>query len=315
MTHARRFRLYLAGTALLALGAASAAGAQQRRTRPANNRGSRSQVDTTFAFDKSGTLTVNAGTGDVIVTGSTANQMHIVATSDDDDNVRVDVTRRGAEVAVTRRGSDSRFEISVPQGTHVTVRSNSGDVTVRGTRGEVEVNSTSGDVHVQDVSGPFMVTSFSGEVEASNVNGRVEIHTQSGDLTLSDIRGDIEIGNTSGDIKLQRVASKLVRARTTSGDVSYDGTIDPSGRYEFKSYSGDIRLNVPRDASAQLAVSTWTGEIESAFPITLKPGEHGIGSATSKKFTFEIGGGQAHITAETISGDLTVSSSGRGPRE
>ena len=93
---------------------------------------------------------------------------------------------------------------------------------------------------------------------------------------------------------------------------SFDGVIDPAGRYELGTHSGDVRLHIQRDASAQLTVSTWNGAIDSQFPITLKPGEHGIGAATAKRITFDIGGGAARITAETFSGDITITSNGRG---
>jgi DUF4097 and DUF4098 domain-containing protein YvlB len=216
------------------------------------------------------------------------------------------------ELSTARRGSDSRFEVSVPQGVRVIARSQSGDITIRGTHGEVEASAQSGDLVIEDVNGRLDVKSFSGEVTVSNVVGDVEISTQSGDLKLSDVRGNIEIGNTSGDITMHGVTAKIVRAKTTSGDVTYDGTIDPAGRYELESHSGDVRLRVPRDANAQLTVSTWNGEIESEFPITLKPGQHAMGVTNSKEFTFAIGAGSARITAKTFSGDVAVSSNGRG---
>jgi DUF4097 and DUF4098 domain-containing protein YvlB len=294
----------------LAVSAMSAA-AQQRGRASYNSRDYRSRIDTTIAFDKSGTVTVNAGSGDVIITGTTANTLHVRANSDDDD-IRFDATRSSVELSTARRGNDTKFEVTVPIGTRVVAKSQSGDISVRGTHGEVNVTAQSGDIVIDDVTGRLDVRSFSGEVTASNITGSVDITTQSGDLKLTDVRGDIEVGNTSGDITLRSVTAKLVRAKTTSGDVTYDGVIDGSGRYEFTSHSGDVRLHVPRDASAQLTVSTWSGEIESDFPITLKPGDHSIGSSISKRFTFAIGGGAARISAETFSGDVTVSANGRG---
>jgi DUF4097 and DUF4098 domain-containing protein YvlB len=271
----------------------------------------RSRIDTTVAFDKSGTVTINAGSGDVIVTGGTANTVRVRANSDDDD-IRFDATRTMVELSTARRGNDTRFEVTVPIGTRVVARSNSGDVAVHGTRGEVSITAQSGDVDVDDVNGRLEVRSFTGEITAANITGPVDIGTQSGDLRLSDVRGDIEVSNTSGDITLRGITAKFVRAKTTSGDVVYDGIIDPAGRYELTSHSGDVGLHVPRDAAAQLTVSTWSGEIESDFPMTLKPGDHSIGSSTSKQFTFAIGAGTARISAETFSGDVTVSSNGRG---
>lgn len=314
MIRRTRFLLAIAFASLATAGATTTAAAQQRGRRvTVNSRDYRSRIDTTVTFDRSGTVTVNAGTGDVFITGVTGNQLHVRAVSDDND-IRFDMTssRNAIELSTARRGSDTRFELTVPYGVRVVAKSQSGDISVRGTRGEVEVEAASGDVRVDDVAGRFSVRSFSGEVTASNITGDVEISTQSGDLKLTDVRGNIQVGNTSGDIVLKSITAKVVRAKTTSGDVSYDGTIDPSGRYELTSNSGDVHLHVPRDANAQLTVSTYSGEIVTDFPITLKPGAHDIGAVTSKKFTFDIGGGSARITAETFSGDVTVSSNGRG---
>ncbi len=227
---------------------ANAASAQQRGRTRFNSRDYRSRIDTTIAFDKNGTVTVNAGSGDVIVTASTANTLHVRATSDDDD-IRFDAVRNSVELSTARRGSDTHFEVTVPVGTRVVAKSSSGDVSVRGTHGEVDVTAQSGDIIIDDVNGRLDVRSFSGEVTAANIAGIVNISTQSGDLKLTDVRGDIELSNTSGDITLRGVTAKLVRAKTTSGDVVFDGTIDPAGRYEFTSHSGDVRLHVPRDAS------------------------------------------------------------------
>jgi len=303
---------------LLALSVAVSATAAQAQRRPVrvtttNSRDYRSRLDTTVAFDKNGTITISAGSGDVVVTATSANQLRVRAESEGDD-IRFDASRGNVELSTARRGSDGRFEISVPIGARVVAKSQSGDVSIRGTHGEVQVTAQSGDVRIDDVNGRLDVQSFSGEVVAGNITGDVDIRTQSGDLTLTDVRGNIEISNTSGDILMRGVTAKSVRAKTTSGDVTYDGTIDPNGRYELTSHSGDVRLRVPRDASAQLTVSTWNGEINSDFPMTLKPGDHAIGSSNSKRFTFAIGGGAARISAETFSGDVTVSSNGRGAR-
>jgi hypothetical protein len=89
----------------------------QRRTRFTSD--DRSRIDTTFAFDKSGTVTVSASVGDVIVTGASGNQIHVRASSDG-DNLRLDAIgdpchargERGWTVAV----ADSHLELSVPFG-------------------------------------------------------------------------------------------------------------------------------------------------------------------------------------------------------
>jgi DUF4097 and DUF4098 domain-containing protein YvlB len=295
---------------LVALSAAHSAGAQ-RRTRFTSD--DRSRIDTTFAFDKSGTVTVSATNGDVIVTGVAGNQIHVRASSDG-ANLRLDASPLRVMLEATGRRSDhdSHLEISVPYGTRIIARTQSGDIGVHGTRGEVEVHAQSGDIGVDDVVNRLDINTLSGDITVRNVAGDAVIATTSGSVKASEIRGNADVGTVSGDIDLRGVTAKVVRAKTTSGDVTFDGLIDPAGRYELVAHSGDVNLHIQREASAQLTVSTWNGGIDSQFPITLRPGEHGIGSSNSKKFTFEIGGGAARITAETFSGDVTISSNGRG---
>jgi DUF4097 and DUF4098 domain-containing protein YvlB len=308
----RRTRTYLilAMTAALAAGSAHAAAAQRRTTRRSDYR---ARIDTTIAFDKSGTVSITAGNGDIIVTGTSASSVRVHAASDD-DNLQIDASSSRLSLqVVNRHGGDTKFEVTVPYGVRLIVRSMSGDISVRNTRGEVEAHAQSGDILIED-AGRLDVNTLSGGITAANIAGDVGIQSTSGDVKITDLRGDADIGTVSGDITMRGVTAKVVRAKTTSGDVLYDGTIDKAGRYDLSANSGDVRLHIPRDASAQLTVSTWNGEINSDFPITLRPGEHGIGSSNSKRLTFEINGGGARISAETFSGDVTVSSNGRGPR-
>lgn len=295
---------------------AHASHAQQSSRRVSRNSDLSARVDTTFAFDKGGSITVNAGEGEIIVTGWSRDQVHVRAESDD-DNIRLNASsaRMSLEVSAVRRGGDTRFELSVPYGVRVIATTRSGDVSVHGTRGQVEIHSFNGDIDVEDVSTRLDVNTLSGDLRATNVSGDAEIQSVSGDVKLSDVRGNVNVGTVSGDIELRRMTTKLARAKTTSGDITYDGIIDPAGRYEMAAHSGDIQLHIPRDASAELNISTWSGGFTSDFPITLKPGEHGIGKTNSKRFTFEIGGGAARISAETFNGDITISSNGRGAGE
>jgi hypothetical protein len=288
--------------------------AQRRRVTSASQSGYQSRIDTTFAFSRSGTVTLGAVSGEIIVNGWSRDEIHIRAVSDD-DNLRLSASSSRVSLDVTggHRGGDTRFEVSVPFGARVSTTSQSGDVSIHGTRGQVEIRSDNGDVDIDDVATRLDVHILSGDVTARGIAGDVAISAISGEVRLAEVTGNIDVGSVSGDISLRGVAAKIVRAKTTSGEIVYDGTIDPSGRYDFSSHSGDVKLRVPRDAKAQLTVSTWNGSVDSDFPITLKPGEHSISMSRSKRLVFQIGGGGAPITAETFSGDITISSNGRGP--
>ena len=305
-TVGRRRATSLAALALI--GSAAAGNVEAQRLRASDGR---SRIDTTFAFDRRGAVSLSVGVGTIIVRGSTRSDIQVHATSDN-DNVRLDVSPARVTLDLVRaRGGDTRFEVTVPQGVRIVARVGSGSISIRGTKGEVEVHAQSGDVEVEDVAGRLDVNAFSGDLRARTVVGDVEVGMLSGNIELDDVRGNVDVHTTSGDIRLRNTTSKLVRARTTGGSVLYSGVVDPAGRYDFVTHSGDLSLAIPQDVSAQLTIATWSGEIDSDFPMTLKPGEHGIGSTTTKRFTFDLGGGAARITAESFSGDITIRRAGR----
>jgi DUF4097 and DUF4098 domain-containing protein YvlB len=299
---------------VLALLIASGAGAQQDRRDV--DRGFRSNIDTTFAFDPRGTAALTIGGGDIVVTAWTRNEIRVHASSES-RNIRFDATGSRVTLELSnsyRSGNDTRFDVTVPAGVRIIARTQSGDISVRGTKGDVEARTQNGDITIEDAGARLDIVTLSGEVTARQLSGDVQIKTMNGDVRVSDLTGDFEGESVSGSIELRNAAGRFVRSHTTSGDVVYDGTIDANGRYELVTHSGDVQLAIPSTAGAQLSISTWSGAIESDFPITLRPGDHGIGAGQAKRFTFEIGNGAARINAESFSGDITITSKGSSRR-
>lgn len=299
----------------LLLALATAAGAQ--RSRRDYDRDYRANVDTSFAFDRRGQVSLTIGSGDIIVTAWDRDQVRVHATSES-GGVRLDAS--SSRLTIEPRagyggGGESRYEVTVPIGTRIVARAQSGDIAVTGTHADIDARSQSGDIKIEDAANRLDIGTLSGDIEVHTAIGDVQIKSVSGDVRLTDFKGDFEGETVSGSIDLTNAIGRLVRSHTTSGDLSYEGSIDPSGRYELSAHSGDIRLVIPSNTSAQLSVSTWSGGMETDFPVTLRPGEHGIGSGQAKRFTFDIGGGAARIDAETFSGDITISSRGSSRRD
>jgi len=272
-----------------------------------------SRIDTTLAFDRKGTVVLSLSGGEIVVTAWNRDQVRVRARSER-SVIRLDATPARLSLDISRaRGGDTRFEVTVPVGVRVSARATSGEISISGTKGGVDANTQSGDLTVDDVAEVIDLRTMSGDIVARGLVGNVEINTLSGDVNASDVRGDVELSSVSGDLDLRNAVAKYIRARTTSGDLSYDGNIDPAGRYEFAAHSGSVYLTVPQTTGALLSVSTYSGSIESPdFPITLKPGEHNVGGH-GQRFTFEIGKGDARISAESFSGDITIRSKGGRP--
>jgi DUF4097 and DUF4098 domain-containing protein YvlB len=271
-------------------------------------------LDTTVTFDARGTVNVSCPGGDVVVTGTDRNQIVVKART---ERGQIRFVSSGStaslEPASNRGCNDAHFELSVPSGVHLVAATWSGSLKVSGVHGEVEAHAQSGDVDVRDAGDDLDVETLSGDITIQGVRGTADVHSLSGSVTLSGARGVVEIETVSGDIELRDVVSNQVRTHSTSGNLDFGGTIMSAGRYEFSTHSGELHLTLPATVGAQLSLSTFSGEIDSAFPITLTPGAHGIGSSQAKKLNFSLGQGSARIIAETFSGDVTISSTGRRP--
>jgi DUF4097 and DUF4098 domain-containing protein YvlB len=168
----------------------------------------------------------------------------------------------------------------------------------------VDVNAVSGSVVVFDAARKVKAESVSGNVEVSQVTGDVRASSVSGRVQLDDINGDIETESVSGRLTMNNARSRFVRAETVSGRVSYAGTFTPDGTYEFKSHSGSVYLTLPSDIGAQVRIETFSGTVDSDFPVTLQPNTDGRSS--NKRMEFRIGNGRSRIVAESFSGSIKL---------
>ena len=104
----------------------------------------------------------------------------------------------------------------------------------------------------------------------------------------------------NGEIVLERVDATSLDASTVNGDVGYDGPVRSGGRYALSSHNGDVTLAVAESASATVSVSTFNGEFESEFPVTLRETRKG------KRFSFMIGAGGAQVSLESFQGTVSL---------
>lgn len=261
------------------------------------------RIDTTVTVGPGAVVALTARRGDIVVTTGSGNTVRVRAATER-GRLRFDASDQRVLVDASDADDHGRIEVTVPAGVRVAAQATNGDISIRGTGGDVSAHTQTGDVTVEDASGHVDFNTLSGDITASHLKGDLSASSVSGDIVLSGVSGNVTANSVSGDVKLTDIKSRSVEAKTTGGDVSFDGAIDPSGRYDLGSHAGDVTLILPTDASAQLTISTWNGSIDSDFPITLEPGEHGTG--TSKGFTFNIGGGAARVSAQTFSGDVVI---------
>ena len=310
-----RWKLSFLGTALAAGALVTVASAQGD---------GRVRIDTTFAFNKGGSVELGLVSGTIVVTGWTRQDAKVVATTDRGwletsfSSSRISIELRDRDGRGRRRRNDdeheARYEVMVPIGTRVRASAVSGDIHIKATAGEVQANTVSGDVDVLDAADRVVVSSVSGSVRAARLRGRIRVDAVSADVALDDIVGDVGAKTVSGEITIRNTRASQVHAETVSGEITYEGTVEPGGTYEFNAHSGDVKLRIPGGLNANLALETFSGEINSAFPMTLQPGDN-VTRRRGRKMDFTIGSGGARVTVGTFSGDITIERSGRPNKE
>jgi DUF4097 and DUF4098 domain-containing protein YvlB len=207
------------------------------------------------------------------------------------------------------RSGETRYELTVPEGTRVLMRSTSGDLRATGVKGEVEARSVSGDVHVSAAVRNVTIETISGEVAAERLNGNVHGSSVSGEVQLDNVTGDVDFTSVSGSVSLANARSRSVHLGAVSGDLSFQGPLDAAGRYDFGTHSGDVRLTLPADASAQVSTQTFSGSMDSEFQLTMQPAADGT-RRSSRRMEFTLGRGGPRVSAETFSGNITLERGG-----
>jgi len=280
------------------------------------------RIDTTVRLDRGGAVDLSLISGKIRVTGWDRSDVKISA-SVESGYLRFNANSSRVSLSVEdsdndgRRGrhhndvGDARYDVSVPHGSRLILEAVSGDVISKGSQGEIEATSVSGDVDVTDGVRTVSAESVSGSVHVASVNGNLRTETVSGDLRAENVTGDVEASTVSGSIRLVGIQSKDIRTESVSGDITYTGTIEPTGRYGFESHSGTLRLNIPKGAGAQFSVETFSGDLSTDFKVTIPPSQGGRRREGHMDFT--IGDGRAKVTAQTFSGSIIINSGSDSP--
>lgn len=274
--------------------------------------GSDFTLDTTVALSRSGSVDVQSFSGDVTIIAWDRDEVKIHAKS----HSEIHFDSSPSRVSLMENPGDDRenevdmgrhygFEISMPKSARLVIRTISGDIKVRDVS-DVEAHSVSGDLNASNIASHAVLETVSGDLSVTNASAGLRASSVSGDVQARKITGEVSAQSVSGDVVLEDVTSSYVRTETVSGEVHFSGPVDPKGRYEFHSHSGDVDLDLAGGGSdATLDVETYSGDLQAGCSMTLQP--NGRGDRMGKRGTFTIGnGGGAHFVLKTFSGDVHI---------
>ncbi len=259
-------------------------------------------LDTTLTAQRGQRLEISAQTGEITVRTWAKSAVRIQATGEHLARLGIDQSPSMISVrGVSARGFPPKvvYEITVPTWMGVHLSGVNTTMHVAGTDAAVTIETVNGDVDVSGGNGVVSLRSVEGAIKLVGAKGKVDVGSVNSDVTATDIAGDLQAETVNGDLLLEKVQSDNVDANTVNGDVIYDGTIRANGRYRLVTHNGDIAVTIAEATSALVSVSTFQGDFESTFPVTLT-GRKG------KQFDFTLGGGSARLQLESFAGTIRL---------
>ncbi len=260
--------------------------------------------DTTVSVNPEARLDVHVFGGEVVVRTWDRNQVRVVADHSSRDRVEVKTSNTVVRVRSRSRTHGVHavdFRITIPASMAVEISGTYVAADIEGVRSEVKVETVQGDLRLRGGRGYIALHSVQGDVELYDANGRINVHSVNGKVRVIGAGGVVEASTVNGQITLRRIPSDAVDVTTVNGSLVYDGTIQDGGRYAFSTHNGNITLGVPPGTNASVSVSTFNGDFETDFPVTLTESRGG-----GKRFGFTLGTGSARIELSSFGGTIRL---------
>ena len=171
-------------------------------------------------------------------------------------------------------------------------------------------------LHAKTVNGSVRITGLTRKSEANAVNGSVHLKQLSGQVTAGTVNGSLHVESIAGDAELNTVNGsldirdgrvKMLDARTVSGNLRAQLSLDPEGEYRFSSTNGSCEVLIPPDSRCTISMQAVNGGVQVDLP------HHTVSSEMRPAFSRwagEVNGGGAPIRFKTVNGRLRVGSDG-----
>jgi DUF4097 and DUF4098 domain-containing protein YvlB len=100
-------------------------------------------------------------------------------------------------------------------------------------------------------------------LKGDTLTGSSVISSDAGDIYLDQgsVSGTTSLSTIDGSVTFEQEAlsGKLSTFVGANANISFSGTLDPEGTYQFTTYKGNIDLTLPADTSMQVQTSIGVG--------------------------------------------------------
>ena len=263
------------------------------------------------AADPAGTVEVSNTSGSVVITAWDRNEVEVTGELGKGAE-RIDFTKGDKVTRIkvvlpdrTYSAEDTDLIVRVPVASTLSVNTVTADTTVKGVRGPQRLQSVSGNLDTEASGEDIECRTVSGDVDIAG-SGRkslVSITTVSGDATATRLAGEVNGSTVSGNLTLGVGETTRSRLRSTSGDLTLQGSLAADARLDIESISGDVQVDLVGQTGADFDVASFSGEIRNCFgPRPVRTDEY----APGKEWRHQDGDGGARVRIKTLSGDISV---------
>lgn len=236
------------------------------------------------------------------------------------DLVKVLINQRGDRVDVEVDYPDSKerkqagirdksfnvaveFKVYLPRRCDTDIESVNGEVRIEGLNKNVKVENVNGELFAANLSGDIEVDMTNGEIEMNSVSGEINIESTNGDIKIVNVEGTVEVETTNGGVNVDAGKLDGLSVENVNGaiEVSSDTPII-RGRFEIKTFNGEVDLELPADSAFELIAETsFMGKIKNEFTlegVTINKDHRGIRGT--------VNGGGAQVKVKTSMGTIRV---------
>jgi len=231
-----------------------------------------------YTVGAEGIIRISNISGEINVQGYEGNSVIVEAFKTGRDREHVEIVDRSSEnrvdldVHYPERGSSDagvNFQVRVPRGTHYRFET---------------IRSVSGNVSLRDVTGHVVAVSISGSIEVANADGMISATATSGNVNVTNISGMVSATSISGNVNvlLKRIAG--------------------SGEMKFTSISGNVVVRAPANLDASVSMSTLSGSLTTDFPIDIQQRRY----VPRYSARGRLGNGASSILIRSVSGRVSL---------
>jgi DUF4097 and DUF4098 domain-containing protein YvlB len=181
------------------------------------------------------------------------------------------------------------YEITIPVASELSVRTDSGNVTVESVHGDMTFDTVGANLQLSDVDGYLVIKTIDGSFVCTRCSGKLQANSISGNMHF-----------------VQPVLDSI-RVQTSSGNILFDGNFLSRGIYIMKNFSGTIEVHFSPTDSFDLSASSLKGSVVNQASI--KPDAHGsprVASKWGQSLLGSVNDGHAKVELSSFSGTIKI---------